>query len=153
MEQRQELIDKALAARSQAYAPYSGFRVGAALLSGSGRIYSGANIENASYGLTICAERTAFAAAISAGDTSFTILAVASPGGAAPCGACRQVAAEFCRDLPVLLIDTERPAELVEWRLCELLPARFDLPLPASDQHAGHAGGHEAGQRPTEHRA
>jgi homotetrameric cytidine deaminase len=149
---RQELIDQALAARRRAYAPYSGFHVGAALLAESGRIYRGGNVENASYGLTICAERAAFVTALASGESQFAMLAIASPGGAAPCGACLQFAAEFCRELPVLLIDPERAAEPVERRLSELLPARFCLAGPTSDQHAGHAGRHEASQRTPEHR-
>jgi homotetrameric cytidine deaminase len=150
---RQKLIEGAQAARRQAYAPYSGFRVGAALLAQSGKIYVGGNIENASYGLTICAERAAFAAAIASGESHFAVLAIASPGGAAPCGACRQFAAEFCRELSVLLVDSEQASEPVAWRLTELLPGRFELPKPASDQDPGHASRHEARERSTEHRA
>jgi len=130
---RQALTDEALRMRDHAHAPYSGFRVGAALMAASGQIYGGANVENASYGLTICAERSAFVAAVAAGETSFRALAVASPGGAAPCGACRQFAAEFCRDLPVLLINTEFPSTIVEWRLSDLLPARFHFPPSHSE--------------------
>jgi cytidine deaminase len=143
--QQEELARQALAARKLAYAQYSKFRVGAALLADSGRIYSGANVENASYSLTICAERAAFASAVAAGERRFSMLAVATVGGHAPCGACRQFAAEFQGDLPVLLVDVDRPAERVERRLSELLPARFEHPLPALDQDAGDAGGHEAG--------
>jgi cytidine deaminase len=125
--------------------------VGAALLGESGQIYTGANVENASYGLTICAERAAFVAAVAAGETGYALLAVASPGGAPPCGACRQFAAEFCRDLPVVLVDSERPADVVEWRLRDLLPARFDLAGGPLQQHPGDAGGHERGQGSAEH--
>ena len=93
------LIAAAREAAIRAHAPYSGFRVGAALLAGDGRIFTGCNIENASYGLTLCAERVALAKAISEGATDFRALAIA--GGAAdhpasPCGACRQALAEFC---------------------------------------------------------
>jgi homotetrameric cytidine deaminase len=144
---RQQLIDTALEVRRHAHAPYSKFRVGAALLTDTGRIYAGANIENASLGLTICAERAAFASAIAAGATRFAMLAVAAPGGMAPCGACRQFAAEFSRDLPVLLIDPERLSAPVEWRLDELLPAQFVFPRATSDQDAGNTGGHETRQR------
>ena len=93
------LVAAAREAATRAHAPYSGFRVGAALLTGDGRIFTGCNIENASYGLTLCAERVALAKAVSEGATVFRALAIA--GGAAdtpvtPCGACRQALAEFC---------------------------------------------------------
>ncbi len=113
-------------------------------------VYVGANVENASFGLTICAERVALAAAVAAGERRFKMLVIVSPGGVAPCGACRQFAAEFSPDLPVLLVDSQRPGEPVEVNLRELLPGRFEIPS-ASDQHAGDAGGHETSQRAAEH--
>ena len=85
--ERDELIQASLNAQQRAYCPYSGFPVGAALRTASGRIYLGVNVENASYGLTICAERVAALAAVAAGDREFTAIAVASRGGASPCGA------------------------------------------------------------------
>jgi len=94
----------ASAARRRAYAPYSKFRVGAALLGEDGRVFTGANVENASYGLSLCAERSAIAAAIAAGVRRFAAIAIASDGArpATPCGQCRQVLAEFPPSFPVL---------------------------------------------------
>lgn len=99
-----ELMKMAIEARQNAYAPYSHFAVGAALLAESGRVYTGCNIENASYGLTCCAERNAIFAAVCAGERRFKMLAVAadSPEPVAPCGACRQVIAEFGIPLVVM---------------------------------------------------
>lgn len=99
------LIRAAMAARDRAYAPYSHYAVGAALLGASGRIYTGCNVENASYSATICAERAAVARAVSEGERSFVALAVVSANGAAPCGICRQVLNEFGRDIVVLIAD------------------------------------------------
>jgi cytidine deaminase len=120
-----DLIEAALASRQQAYARYSHFAVGAALLAADGRVFAACNVENASYGLTICAERAAVFAAVAAGQREFQALAVASAGGVTPCGACRQVLAEFAPDLPILLVDVDRPGEIVEANLRELLPAAF----------------------------
>jgi cytidine deaminase len=126
-DQHTRLIDAALAARSGAYAPYSKFAVGAALLTAADEIITGANVENASYGLSICAERAAVFAAVTAGHRDFTALAVATSGGAAPCGACRQVLAEFAKDLPILLIDADSRQPIIEVTLANLLPGRFEL--------------------------
>lgn len=122
-----DLISAALAAREQAYAKYSNFRVGAALRGASGAVYRGCNVENASYGLTQCAERSAVTAAITAGERTFTAIALAVPGGGTPCGACRQVLAEFADDLPVLIIDADHPERMVETNIRELLPGKFTL--------------------------
>lgn len=115
----------ARAVRKNAYAPYSGYRVGAALLSDDGRVFVGANVENASYGLTQCAERSAIGAAVSAGATRFVAIAIASPGArpATPCGACRQVLAEFPPAFVVRCI-AER-GEPITSDVVALLPAAF----------------------------
>lgn len=126
-QQRRSLFDAALNARRNAYAPFSHFAVGAALVDATGLIHVGCNVENASYGLTVCAERVALQSAVASGRRDFLGLAVAAAGGSAPCGACRQVLAEFCRDLPIWLIDTEDPDRIVETTLEELLPLRFSL--------------------------
>ncbi len=126
-QQRQTLVDAALAARHKAYAPYSNFLVGAAVLTESGTIHVGCNIENASYSLTICAERVALGSAVAAGDRVLTAMAVATSGGGTPCGACRQFAAEFRPDLPILLVDADHPEQVLETNLAELLPSRFHL--------------------------
>lgn len=118
------LISAARSAQARAYAPYSKFRVGAALESVDGDVFLGCNVENASYGLTICAERAAVCAAVSAGVTRFRRAVVVSDVDppAAPCGACRQVLAEFGLDLP---IDGVGSKGVVRWRLSDLLPVAF----------------------------
>ena len=122
------LVAEARSARANAYAPYSRFAVGAALLCESGRVYSGANVENASYGLTICAERAAAFAAASAGERRFLALAVATdaPSPTPPCGACRQVLREFAEDLSIYLAGAA--AAIETQTLAALLPHPF-LPI------------------------
>jgi cytidine deaminase len=119
-----QLREAAEAARHRAYAPYSGFRVGAAVETEQGTIVTGCNVENASYGLTICAERNAVAAAVAAGHTSFRRLALVSdsPRPISPCGACRQFLAEFGEDL---VVESWAGEEQVLWTVAELLPAAF----------------------------
>ncbi|MEO8495160.1 MAG: cytidine deaminase [Planctomycetota bacterium] len=129
-EQRQQLIDAALRARQQAYAPYSKFPVGAAVMTEHHEIFAGCNVENASFGLTNCAERTALFAAVSAGHRQFSALAVATDGGYPPCGACRQVLAEFSDDLLILIVDTCSSGQIREVGLAELLPMRFTREEP-----------------------
>src|SRR5439155_15659346 len=104
---------------------YSRFVVGAAIRTASGEIFVGCNVENVSYGLTICAERAAVFSAVAAGHRQFNALAVVAEGGATPCGACRQVLAEFCHDLPIYLVDAARPDRIEEVRLRALLPRAF----------------------------
>lgn len=123
-----ELIEAALAARSRAYAPYSKFLVGAAVRGDNGRVYSGVNVENASYGLTVCAERVAMQTAVAEGVRRVLAVAVATRGGGSPCGACRQVLWEFGDPATVVwLVDAERPERFAAHTLAELLPAAFRL--------------------------
>ncbi len=131
----EELIKAAQAARETAYAPYSRFAVGAAVLAASGRIYRGCNVENASYGLTMCAERVAIFQAVAAGDRKLTALAVAAdtPSPASPCGACRQVMAEFGIKT-VVMCNTKGDRLTVQ--LEELLPYAFDKTDLPGDESA-----------------
>jgi cytidine deaminase len=121
-----KLIEKAIEAMNKAYAPYSSFKVGAALLTKSGRIFTGCNVENASFGLSICAERVAIFSAVSAGELQFEKLVVVADTDSpvSPCGACRQVMSEF-GDFEVLLVNTR--GEVVRTRVSELLPRAFKL--------------------------
>jgi cytidine deaminase len=120
-------MQAALAARARAYAPYSHFAVGAAALGAGGEVFAGCNVENASYGLTICAERAAIGAAVAGGETSITTIAIATAGGQTPCGACRQVLSEFGPTMTVLLVDADDPASVRTTTLDRLLPERFSL--------------------------
>ena len=124
-QQKEELLSAAVQATERSYAPYSKFQVGAALLGKNDVIYRGVNVENASYGLTICAERSAIFGAISDGQRQFELIAIASPGGVAPCGACRQVLHEFAPDIKILLVDTSSEKQVVELSLNMLLPHAF----------------------------
>lgn len=121
------LMALAEAARARAHAPYSRFRVGAALLCEDGSVQAGCNVENASYGATICAERTAVVAAVAAGHTRFRAIAVAGPEGVAlgPCGICRQVLAEFSPDGALLVITRDEAGAPRATTLAALLPAAF----------------------------
>ena len=123
-EKRQELIQKANQARSRAYAPYSNYQVGAALLTKKGQIFTGVNVENAAYPDSICAERSAVFSAVSAGERDFEAIAVATRNGGSPCGSCRQVLSEFGLDIVVLLAD-ENENLIQEKTVRELLPGAF----------------------------
>jgi cytidine deaminase len=119
----QHLISAADAARQHAYAPYSHFKVGSAVLTQSGKIFGGCNVENASYGLTNCAERTAIFKAISEGEREFRAIAVVTDAGWSPCGACRQVIREFGEDIVVII--AKRKGEYSITTSKDLLPSGF----------------------------
>ena len=125
-------IEAARGARVHAHAPYSGYRVGAAVLTRAGRVYAGCNVENASYGATLCAERSAIAAMVAAGDRDpvACVVVTAGPHPASPCGICRQVLAELARDMQVVMIAEDgrgRIGARKNTRLAALLPFAFRL--------------------------
>lgn len=122
-EQRTALIKAAIEIRERAYAPYSNYQVGAALLMEDGTIVTGVNVENSSYGLTMCAERTAVGQAIAAGYRKILAIAVATDNAGSPCGACRQVLTEFAGDVPVYLVDKDGNGR--DTTLYTLLPDHF----------------------------
>lgn len=121
------LIDAAVAAAANAHAPYSDFQVGAAVLSAAGDVFPGCNVENASFGLTICAERAAVCAAVTAGHKRIKAVAIVAPGAPAPCGACRQVLAEFGPAMEVILVDSVDTTRVRRTTLDKLLPEQFRL--------------------------
>ena len=125
MPDHSQLITAALDSRKRSIATYSKFRVGAALLTDEGEIITGANVESASYGLSCCAERVALFKALTDGHHIFQALAIASPGGAAPCGACRQLIVEYTKDTEILLIDSNSHENPKSTRFSELLPVAF----------------------------
>ncbi|NLV51583.1 MAG: cytidine deaminase [Clostridiales bacterium] len=122
-----ELINAALAASEKSYSPYSGFKVGAALLCADGSVYQGCNVECAAFGDTVCAEKTAITKAISEGKRRFTMLAVAAQSDTycMPCGSCRQFIAEFAHDIEILSARSD--GRYVSYKLRQLLPYSFDL--------------------------
>jgi cytidine deaminase len=129
------LLAAARLARAHAYAPYSGYTVGAGLLTRGGRVYAGANVENATYGATVCAERSAVSAMVAAGDRDpvACVVVTSGPAPGTPCGICRQVLTEFALDMPVLLVaEDARGAVLGKRRtsLAALLPGAFRLASP-----------------------
>lgn len=123
------LLSKAHEMLDLAYAPYSGFKVGAALLDADGKIFTGCNVENASYGACCCAERTAAVKAVSEGSRSFKAIAVVSGKGGEtfPCGICRQFLSEFSKENDITVILEDKNGVPVTYSLSELLPHRFDL--------------------------
>ena len=122
-----ELIEAARRARDNAIAPFSKFRVGAAIRTKQGRIIGGCNIENCTYGLTVCAERVALLSALADGEREFEAVAVVTQSDrpSSPCGPCRQLLWEFCRDIPVYLANLD--GDVLEFRLSELFPEPFDF--------------------------
>jgi len=136
---RNGLVRAAAGARERAVAPYSRFKVGAALLAKSGKIITGANVESASYGLTCCAERVALFNALTAGQRNFVAVAVVArtPGGPMPCGACRQLLAEYAPDAKVWVADSRALRSVKEFSVGELLPAAF---LEVPEDSVGEAG-------------
>ena len=123
-DQKIQLIKRALQSREYAYAPYSKYKVGAALLTKSGEIFTGVNVENAAYPTGTCAERVAVFKAVSEGEKEFEAIAVASTNGGTPCGSCRQVMAEFGLDMIILIVDREgNPIQ--ETTVGEILPGAF----------------------------
>ena len=116
-----DLIERAMEMAKMAYAPYSHFRVGAAVLAASGKVYGGANVENASYGATVCAERSAIFAAVNAGERKLTAIAVTET----PCGVCRQVMREFCDPKAFKVIVAKSTDDFKVFTLDELLPESF----------------------------
>ena len=128
MENKQaELVEKAKEVREIAYAPFSKFKVGAALETETGEIFTGCNVESASYGLTVCAERVAIWKAVSEGKKKFSRIAVVADTEelTPPCGACRQIIWEFCGDVPVIMANLKGDVETVQMK--ELLPRAFDM--------------------------
>lgn len=126
MEAADSLFAMALKASENSYAPYSNFHVGAALLTAEGEVYTGVNVENASYGATVCAERTAVFSAVAAGKRKFAAIAVASPDGKAyPCGMCRQVLSEFGKDIKIIVGLDAESIEITD--VAEMLPKGFEL--------------------------
>jgi len=126
---QKRLVSQARRARAKAFAPFSGFQVGAAVETTRGRIYTGANVESASYGLTVCAERVAIFKAVTAGERAFKRLAVVADSErlTPPCGACRQIIWEFCGDVEIILADLRGQSAVR--RMKKLLPEPFDSSL------------------------
>ncbi len=123
----QDLIAAALAVRGNAYAPYSRFSVGCALLTANGTLYTGCNVENSSLGLSICAERNAIAAMVADNQRDIETIVVAASPLASPCGACRQFIVEFGSEIDVICCNAEDPQALHRWKIADLIPNYFQL--------------------------
>lgn len=125
-----DLADEARQARENAVAPFSKFKVGAALRTRAGKVYRGCNVENATYGLTVCAERVALLSALAAGERTFDAIAVVTQSAepSTPCGPCRQLMWEYCGDIPVTLVNLD--GKRIDYSLSELFPHPFDLKPP-----------------------
>lgn len=139
-----ELVEAACAARLRSHSPYSGFRVGAALRGKNGTVYQGTNVENASLGLSICAERSAACRAVAEGEKEFTAIAICADGAmpTPPCGACRQFLLEFGRDMAVLIAGEQGSrGEILQFTLGDLIPNAFetyvDQPAPPAGDKEG----------------
>ena len=124
-----DLVSEARKARDNAVAPFSKFKVGAALRTSEGKVYRGCNVENCTYGLTVCAERVALLTALAAGERKFTAVAVVtqSPEPGTPCGPCRQLMWEYCGDIPVTIANLK--GKRIEYQLSQLLPYPFSFSL------------------------
>ena len=127
MQDFEPLIKAALKVRENAYAPYSKFSVGSAVLTDDGSIFAGCNVENACYGLAICAEQNAVTSAVAAGKRTIVAIAVAASPLSSPCGACRQFIFEFGDDIQVIAVDATDPTSRQQWTSKELLPGGFRL--------------------------
>lgn len=127
-----ELVDTARSVRGRAYCPYSGYAVGAAVLDESGRIWPGCNVENVSYGVTLCAERAALAAMVAGGGKKVRAVAVATQDGGTPCGMCRQALAEFAAAAPVAVYCVAEDGSVRELVLSDLLPDAFRSEFPGA---------------------
>ena len=136
--ERSDLVKAAVQAREGALAPYSNFKVGAALLTRAGEVIRGANVESASYGLTCCAERVALFKALTEGRRDFVAIAVVAraPGGPMPCGACRQLLAEYAPGAKVWVADSQAPGRVRTFRVRDLLPGAF-VAVPGRGGQAG----------------
>jgi len=134
MDRTRKLIAAAQEARERAYAPYSQYRVGAAIRSESGAVFAGCNVENASYGLTICAERHAIGAMVAGGETRWTEIAIVTEDEGTPCGACRQVLAEFAATGAQVHLFSAKTGEMTSYSIGELLPDAFTLQSQRSIQ-------------------
>ncbi len=122
-----DLVARAIEVRKNAHAPYSKYKVGAAILTRSGKVFTGCNVENASFGATICAERGAVMQMIAAGEREPIACAVVTKDGGSPCGICRQVLSEFTHAMPMALVGTQDPASTQVVDLADLLPLMFEL--------------------------